>query len=239
VPGSEDRRRVDPTLAKALERLDTLVRSYEAEPDPAIRERAFALLQSVDAVHRAGLRRLAALLDEAGGALQEQALGDPAVRLLLEMYDLLPTEAPGRSVGFVALEDVEVIPAPRRSWLTAAKLAELPRAGLLPRVLGDTRVLLARVGEQVYAYHNGCGTSPLSIDLGRRDGDIVVCPWHGCRYDLASGKRVDQSGEGLIALPVKVVDDEVRVELPTPPDRQDRNLERHNLHRLPSTNKAI
>ena len=111
----DGRRRVDPTLAEALERLNGLVQSYEAEPDPAVRERAFALLQSVDAVHRAGLTRLAALLEGAGGALREQVLADPAVRLLLEMYDLLPTEAPGPSIGFVALEDVTVIPAPPRS----------------------------------------------------------------------------------------------------------------------------
>src|SRR5919202_1793064 len=64
-----------PELAAALERLDDLVAAFEQHPDPDVRERAVALLQCVDHVHRGGLRRLAELLRLAG--LEPPALADP------------------------------------------------------------------------------------------------------------------------------------------------------------------
>ena len=75
-----------PPLGEALGALDELVELFQQHPDPAVRERAVALLRSVDAVHRPGLRRLAELLQAAG--LRRRALDDPEVRLLFDLYDL-------------------------------------------------------------------------------------------------------------------------------------------------------
>ena len=75
-----------PEVLGALERLDELVKRFEEHPEPAVQERVFELLQCVDAVHRAGLRRLGELLKVAG--LQRRALDDPEVRLLFELYEL-------------------------------------------------------------------------------------------------------------------------------------------------------
>ena len=207
-------RDLGPALAAAVERLDALIAAYEAEPDPATRERAFELLQAVDAVHRPGLARLAALLDQLDPAARGQVLDDPAVRLLLEMYELLPPEPAPPPGGFVALEEVAVVTAPRRAWVRVAGLADLPPDGVLSVLLDEARVLLARVGQRVYAYQDGDSANPLPVGLGRREGDAVICPWHGCRYDLASGQRLDQPGTGLPTLPVRIVDGQVEVELP-------------------------
>lgn len=94
-------------LSFAVERLDELVASFEQDADEAVRERAIALLQAVDAVHRPGLTRLAAYLDAAGPGLREQALADPAIRLLFELYELLPAESAPPS-GFVPLSEIRV-----------------------------------------------------------------------------------------------------------------------------------
>jgi nitrite reductase/ring-hydroxylating ferredoxin subunit len=34
----------------------------------------------------------------------------------------------------------------------------------------------------------------LPLALGTLDGAEVHCPWHGCRYDVRSGRRVDDEG---------------------------------------------
>jgi nitrite reductase/ring-hydroxylating ferredoxin subunit/Fe-S cluster biogenesis protein NfuA len=73
-------------VARAAERLDELVKRFEEHPDQTIQERVFELLQCVDILHRAGLRRLNDLLKIAG--LQQRALDDPEVRLLFDLYDL-------------------------------------------------------------------------------------------------------------------------------------------------------
>ena len=91
----------------AVQQLDEMVESFEQDPEPTLRERAITLLQVVDAVHRPGIVRLAAYLDAAGPGLREQALADPAVRLLFELYELLPAEPPPPP-GFVPLSELRV-----------------------------------------------------------------------------------------------------------------------------------
>lgn len=95
-------RRLDPAIEAALERLDELIAAFESDPDEGIQEMATELLQSVDAIHRAGLSRLASYLAAAGPGPLERALADPAARLLFELYDLLPPGEP----GFIPLDEV-------------------------------------------------------------------------------------------------------------------------------------
>jgi hypothetical protein len=94
-------------LDLAIQQLDEMVASFEQDPEPTVRNRAITLLQAVDAVHRPGVVRLAAYLEAAGPGLREQALRDPAVRLLFELYELLPSE-PALPAGFVPLSEVRV-----------------------------------------------------------------------------------------------------------------------------------
>ena len=71
-------------LAALGEWLDGLIQDFAQHPDEGVRERVFALLDGVDALHRHALERLAALLTP------EQIEGlrarDPAVAWLFEAY---------------------------------------------------------------------------------------------------------------------------------------------------------
>lgn len=103
-------------LAAAVDRLGELLDWVERHPHPEVRERAMELLQTVDHVHRAGLTRLVQSLEQAGGPAPDDVLADPAVRLLLEMYDLLPADArpvQPLAAGFVPLTSVRVVRSPR------------------------------------------------------------------------------------------------------------------------------
>lgn len=106
----------DPVLDVALVQLEALVDSFEEDPDPAVRERAVVLLQAVDAVHRPGLARIMALLEAADRALLKRAIDDPAIHVLLDLYELLPA-APAAGptptpppAGFVPLTSVQLKP---------------------------------------------------------------------------------------------------------------------------------
>jgi hypothetical protein len=101
------------TLEMAVGQLDEMVESFEQDPEPTVRERAMTLLQAVDAVHRPGIERLAAYLEAAGPTLRGRALADPAVRLLFELYELLPAE-PAPPPGFVPLSEVRIMRASGR-----------------------------------------------------------------------------------------------------------------------------
>jgi 3-phenylpropionate/trans-cinnamate dioxygenase ferredoxin component len=72
-------------------------------------------------------------------------------------------------------------------------------------------ILVVNVEGHVYAVINRCGDTPLPLQFGTLDGAELRCSWHGCRYDVRSGKRLDGGAEHLTVVPVAVQDDEIRV----------------------------
>jgi Fe-S cluster biogenesis protein NfuA len=76
--------RLPAQVAAALERLDDLVRGLEQHPDEAVQTGLIDVLRAVDTIHRGALEQLAALIDAHG--LRDEALADPHVALLLELY---------------------------------------------------------------------------------------------------------------------------------------------------------
>jgi nitrite reductase (NADH) small subunit len=87
------------------------------------------------------------------------------------------------------------------------------------------------VGGTFYALHSMCphqfgpacagqvtGESICSEETGwhiqwARDGEILVCPWHGMQFEIATGQCLSKKEMRLRTFPVKIVDDEVRVQL--------------------------
>lgn len=72
---------------------ERLIAALEAHPDPAVREQTRALLRAIDVVHRAGLDHLMQAVRSMGGeAFVNRLVADPAIRLLLMSYDLVPID---------------------------------------------------------------------------------------------------------------------------------------------------
>ncbi len=72
-------------------------------------------------------------------------------------------------------------------------------------------ILVANVEGQIHAVVNRCGDSPLPLQFGTLEGVELRCSWHGCRYDVRTGKRLDGEAGHLVVVPVALEDDEVRV----------------------------
>ena len=102
-------------------------------------------------------------------------------------------------------------PLRRPRWVSAGLLEDLEPGTLQPWRLEGSQVFLTILGGEVYAYRDGCPPgSALTLHLGSVEGTTLVCPWHGCRYDLRTGKREDGEGK-LPVLPVAVREGEVKV----------------------------
>ena len=80
-------------------------------------------------------------------------------------------------------------------------------------------ILLANVGGEFLAVSNQCGESPLPLQFSTLQGSELRCSWHGCRYDLRSGHRLD-GPERLTVFPVAIEDGDVRLALGTEPVAQ-------------------
>ncbi len=73
-------------------------------------------------------------------------------------------------------------------------------------------VLIANIDGDFYAVADRCGESPLPLSFSTLTGSILVCSWHGCRYDLRSGARADESGGDRIRVyPLRTQNDMVEV----------------------------
>jgi len=204
----------EPDLDADLARLERIIGTFENDPDVAVRERVTELLESVDVVHRQLVWAVGKAVYERSPAAFEELLDDPVASVLFEMYGLVApsqravADAPAMLVGLADLE--ATIPAPF-SWFRAASANEVPPGVLLAREIEGERLLLVRIGDGVRAYVDRCPGSPLTLNAGVvRDG-ILLCPWHDCRYDLATGRRIDHDAPGLESVQTAVAGDEIKV----------------------------
>ena len=102
----------------------------------------------------------------------------------LEFRDRDPHQPPSALLSLDALRR-----ANRPVYHDALAADDVPEGTLRAVMINDVSVLIARVGGEVYALRNQCGDSPLPLDLGTLDGAEVRCSWHGCLYDIRTGRQ--------------------------------------------------
>lgn len=201
-------------------RIAELVGQFESGGEAEARDKVFELLEHIDHLHRTCVWRLFELITELGGkGLVDRIAADPVVKTLFVLYDLIPSE-PLRPVestavvtapntgGFVPLSSLQ---RPRPAWKVAFAGADLPPGTLHGVEIEGLPVLLFRLDDGVFAYRNACGGSVLPLHLGTLAQGEIHCPWHGCRYDAKTGKRIDGPGHDLEPFPVSVREDTIQV----------------------------
>jgi nitrite reductase/ring-hydroxylating ferredoxin subunit len=73
-------------------------------------------------------------------------------------------------------------------------------------MVGPEPVVLANVDGAVYAVRDRCSHEDYPLSDGELEGSILVCPFHGARFDVTSG-----AARGLPAVrPVKSYPVEIR-----------------------------
>ncbi|MFL6089592.1 MAG: Rieske 2Fe-2S domain-containing protein [Aeromicrobium sp.] len=78
---------------------------------------------------------------------------------------------------------------PRECWYVAATSDEVGDGFTARRIL-DTSVVLFRLSDgSIAALEDRCAHRPYPLSAGHREGDLVVCGYHGCTYD-ATGRCV-------------------------------------------------
>jgi phenylpropionate dioxygenase-like ring-hydroxylating dioxygenase large terminal subunit len=70
-------------------------------------------------------------------------------------------------------------------WYPAARSDALPDGGLLSVTLLGEDLVLWRAGGQVAAWRDLCIHRGTRLSLGRVEAGLLVCPYHGWRYDTA------------------------------------------------------
>ncbi|HKF78490.1 MAG TPA: Rieske (2Fe-2S) protein [Candidatus Dormibacteraeota bacterium] len=89
--------------------------------------------------------------------------------------------------------------------------ADVPDRGLRTFKIGDTAVVVARVGGRYCAVDYRCPHMGGNLGRGRLEGGAVVCPIHGSRFDICTGEvrewapsvagvRLPRFARGLVAM---------------------------------------
>jgi 3-phenylpropionate/trans-cinnamate dioxygenase ferredoxin component len=101
--------------------------------------------------------------------------------------------------------------AQRPVYRRACRTADVPPGRMTAVDVEGQPILIANVEGEIHAVTNRCGDTPLPLQFGTLDGTELRCSWHGCRYDVRTGKRLDGGAEHLAVLPVAIENDEIRV----------------------------
>lgn len=301
-------------LKELLAYLDGVVQSFEEHPDEATRQAVFGMLQAIDALHREGLKRLEAYLEQRGAAqlLGDAAEADQVIYTVLGLYDMLPPDeesvadveaalarvqpyveshggtlkvldvdggivhvemggacrdCPGSQItlqrgvqqaleeDFPAFEELVVHETPtsvgvagengligldqiqtRPTFLQApdfkavAPVDEVAPGTVKQVHVEETQALVANVDGDIYALGDFCPGSMLPLSAGELDGAILTCPWHGERYDIRTGHRLENDrggGDNLPFYPVAIEDGKIQiaVNVSTRPPLRERSHE--------------
>lgn len=131
-----------------------------------------------------------------------------------------------RSVRPPPLLQVGGLRTPQRPvYHRVCSVNDIARGALKAVDVSGRPVLVVNAGGDVLAVSNQCGDSPLPLHFGTLHGAELTCSWHGCRYDLRSGQRLDGPGR-LTVFPVSVEGEDVRIAVGTEPLTQGESCAR-------------
>ena len=80
-------------------------------------------------------------------------------------------------------------------------------------IVNDIEIALFRINEEIFALSNICPHQQTHLIYdGFIEEEFVVCPAHGWRFDLRTGKK-ESGSNGLQIFPVEVIDDRIFVKV--------------------------
>lgn len=103
-------------------------------------------------------------------------------------------------------------------WVRVCRRQDIPPGRGWPVRVGGLRLAVFDTDSGVRAVENRCRHVGNPIDDGATSDNVVICPWHGWRYDLDTGEHLTVFGRrpGLRVFPVRVEGDDVLVEVDEP-----------------------
>ncbi|WP_068071681.1 Rieske (2Fe-2S) protein [Novosphingobium lentum] len=103
------------------------------------------------------------------------------------------------------------------AWHPLIAETEFPADGKLAAKLGGWFVLVAKTDGGFHAVNDRCTHQAALLSGGRIRRGAVMCPLHGARFELASGKCIGGAYRDLRLFPVRVTDGMIEVCVPVAP----------------------
>ena len=99
-------------------------------------------------------------------------------------------------------------------FLRLASESELPPAGEAKEFeIGDKTICVANVNGTISAMDNVCLHMGGPLGQGLVEGNKVVCPWHGWRWDPTTGQAGHNPNARVAVYSIKIENGEVLVDI--------------------------
>jgi 3-phenylpropionate/trans-cinnamate dioxygenase ferredoxin subunit len=95
----------------------------------------------------------------------------------------------------------------------AAQVDEVKEGEILALNIDDTPIALTRLGNKIVAFGDVCTHDDGPLAEGNIDDNCVVCPRHGARFNLFTGKPTFPAPYPIPIYETKIEGDEVKVRL--------------------------
>ena len=99
----------------------------------------------------------------------------------------------------------------------ACKVGDVPEGEGVPVKVGNKVIALFRVNGEYHAIDDTCPHMGASLAGGYVENKVVTCPWHAWRFRLTDGAWADNPRIKIGCYAVRVVGDDVEVEVPEVP----------------------
>ena len=83
------------------------------------------------------------------------------------------------------------------AFFEVADVNEIPNGTMKSFLAGIQQVLVANVNGKLYAMKNTCSHEEQSLSQGTLKGTTVICPLHGAKFDVTTGKNIAGPKTGL------------------------------------------
>jgi nitrite reductase/ring-hydroxylating ferredoxin subunit len=173
--------------------LEEQINKMEELPYPKARELTTSILQHLDLVHREAFTRMCQYLEKNAPDHYLKIRGDYTVNVLMKLYDIIEDQEEDYDksiVGFVPEDNLGLL-TPIIKWERLGSIEDIQPRKLYKDTIRGNKLIYSLIDDKIFAIKNECLDSALPLDTGEFKEDMIICPWHGCRYDIKSGKMVD------------------------------------------------
>jgi len=80
-------------------------------------------------------------------------------------------------------------------FVKVGKVEDLAPGKMMQVIVGEQRILLANVDGRYYATDDTCTHEDASLSAGSLRGALVKCPLHGSRFDVRTGRAMEEPAE--------------------------------------------
>jgi len=100
-------------------------------------------------------------------------------------------------------------------FVVVAEVSDLPNGERLFLTIDELPIVIFNIAGGYYAIADLCSHDDGPLGDGELDGMEIICPRHGARFDIRSGKVLSLPAiVDIPAYPVRVMDGEIQIGIP-------------------------